>query len=85
MKRLNETYTNHYLQKGLTDKGICTGNSLIEWDRIEPFKWVIPKKIGDFGTIKMGYTKSYSYHVAFLGINDEQKGEVYEIFHKMMK
>jgi len=81
---LYEIYTQHYLQKGLTENGICTGNNLIEWDRIESFNWVIPKKIVDYGTLKIGYTKFYSYHIAYLSVVDEQKEEVYEMFHKMV-
>lgn len=80
-----ESYIKNYLQKGLMEKGICTGNNLLEWDRIESFKWVIPKKTVDFGTLKIGYTKFYSYHIAYLSVVDEQKEEVYEIFHKMIK
>ena len=79
-----EIYTQHYLQKGLAENGICNGNNLIEWDKIESFNWVIPKKSVGYGTLKIGYTQFYSYHIAYLSVGDEQKKDVYEIFHKMV-
>jgi len=82
---LYQRYSKKYLQKGLMENGVCTGSDLIRWDVIESFKWVIPKKEKDFGTLKMGYTKFYSYHVAYLNVLDEQKGEVNELFRKMTR
>lgn len=71
------------LEKGLMSNGLWTGNRLIHWGSIKSYKWT-EKKEG-YSTLKMGYFKYFSFHIAFLKVSDEQKEEVDELFKKMVR
>lgn len=67
------------------DKGICIDNRLIEWERVRSYKWVIPRKKIDFGSMEISYSKYYVKHLISMTVLDEQKEEVNEFFKKMIR
>ena len=67
------------------DNGVCTGSHLIEWNRIQSYEWINPRKKKDFILLKIGYSKLYSYQIAYLSVLDDQKEEVDELFKKMVR
>ena len=82
---LDQLYAIRFLQNGLLENGIFSGNLLIEWDRVQSYKWVIPRKKKDYSSIKIKYSKYYSFHIAYLIVPDDQKGEADELFKKMVR
>lgn len=80
---IDQLYATRFLQNDLLENGICSGNLLIEWDRVQSYKWVIPRKKKDYSSIKIEYSKYYSFQIAYLSVLDDQKGEVDELFKKM--
>ena len=81
---LEQLYAFRFLQKGLQENGICFSNHLIEWNKVESYKWVTPRKKKDYSNLKIVYKQFYSHSMAYLSVLDEQKEEVNGLFKKMV-
>jgi len=81
---IDKIYLENILQKALLENGICTGSRLIEWNSVQSYKWVNPRKKKDFIYLKIGYSEFFSYHMTYLSVLDDQKEEVDELFKKMV-
>ncbi len=81
---LERSITEKFLQKGLMDNGICTGSHLIEWNSVESYKWVNPRKKKDYSFLELGYKSRLGFHKkTLLSVLDDQKKEVDVLFKKM--
>jgi len=81
---LEQLYAFKFLQKGLRENGICFSKHLIEWNKVESYKWVTLRKKKDYSNLKIVYKQFYSHSMAYLSILDEQKEEVDGLFKKMV-
>lgn len=81
---LEQLYAFRFLQKGLRENGLCFSNHLIEWNKVESYKWVTARKKIDYSNLKIVYKQFYSHSMAYLSVLDEQKEEVDGLFKKMV-
>lgn len=78
-------YLETFLIMGFMDNGICTGKHLIEWNTVKSYKWTIPTKYHNYQTLKIEYSKFYSFHVDYLKVFEDQKEEIEELLKKVVR
>jgi len=81
---LYQKLTENFLREGLMENGICASRRLIDWDTVQSYKWMIPRARHDYFTLKIEYSKFYTFHVAYLKVFEEQKDEVDGLMKKMV-
>lgn len=84
---LEYNYLNRFLRKSLMKNGLCFDNIfIIEWTKIQSYKWVTPRKKKDFSYLNISYTSTIFPHAKVnLHVVDDQKEEVAKFFKKMVK
>jgi hypothetical protein len=82
---LYQRFTKNFLHEGLMDNGICASRRLIDWDTVRSYKWTIPTARHNYFTLKIEYSKFYTFHVAYLRVFEDQKEEVDGFMKKMAR